>query len=58
MEVTSDLSRGVRPVFEVQDCGVFRQSASLFLISSCRVFFPKWPIKLVHLVRAALGSVL
>lgn len=41
MEVTSDLSRGVRRALKPQDCGAFRQSASLFLISSNRILFPK-----------------
>lgn len=41
MEVTSDLSRGVRRALKPQDCGAFRQAASLFLISSNWILFPK-----------------
>lgn len=55
MEVTSDLSRGVRPVLQLHDCWAFQQSASFFLISSCRVLFPKWPNKLVLLIRGCSG---
>lgn len=42
MEVTSDLSSGVRRAFKPQDCRASWQPASLFLISSCRILFPNF----------------